>query len=128
MYFGAVLLNNHSICKEYSPVFTGRFSVNSSDVVYRFGSSGYQFLWAQVGGNYLDSSGWRRVGCGCDSAVGGFLPQIRGESLVFGETEGEFRRERDLGCSSENGVSIFAVFSTLACQTSTGGWLYVSVF
>lgn len=81
----------------------------------------------QVGGNYLDSSGRRRVGCGCDSAVGGFLPQIRGESLVFGETEGEFRRERDLGCSSENGVSIFAVFPTLACQNVTGGWQYVSV-
>lgn len=46
-------------------------------------------------------------GCGCDSAVGGILPQIRGESPVFGETEGELKRERDLGCSSENGVSIF---------------------
>ena len=46
-------------------------------------------------------------GCGCDSAVGGILPQIRGKSLVFGETEGELKRERDLGCSSENGVSIF---------------------
>lgn len=49
----------------------------------------------------------RDFGCGCDSAVGGILPQIRGESLVFGETEGELQRERDLGCSSENGVSIF---------------------
>ncbi|KAI9533599.1 hypothetical protein NQZ68_021134 [Dissostichus eleginoides] len=39
-----------------------------------------------------------------DSAVGGILPQIRGESLVFGETEGELQRERDLGCSSENGI------------------------
>lgn len=28
-------------------------------------------------------------GSGCDSTVGGILPQIRGESLVFGETEGE---------------------------------------
>ncbi len=39
--------------------------------------------------------------------MGGILPQIRGESLVFGETEGELQRERDLGCASENGVSIF---------------------
>lgn len=45
--------------------------------------------------------------CGCDSAVGGISPQIRGESLVSAETEGELQRERDLGCSSENGVSIF---------------------
>lgn len=37
------------------------------------------------------------VGGGCDSAVGGTSLQIRGESLVFGETEGEFRRERGLG-------------------------------
>lgn len=49
-----------------------------------------------VEGNYLDF--W--LG-GSDSAVGGTLPQIRGESLVFGETEGELQRERDLGCSSE---------------------------
>lgn len=49
------------------------------------------------------------LGSGCDSAVGGTLPQIRGESLVFGETEGELQRERDLGCSSENGVSIFCL-------------------
>lgn len=39
---------------------------------------------------------------GYDSEVGGILPQIRGESLVFGETEGELKRERDLGYSSEN--------------------------
>lgn len=49
-------------------------------------------------------------GCGCDSAVGGISPQIRGESLVFGETEGELRRERDLGSSTENGVSIFVAY------------------
>lgn len=67
-------------------------------------------------GNYLGSSGWRRL-CGCDSAMGGILPQNRGESLVFGETEGEFWRERDLGCSSENGVSIFGyMFGALATE------------
>lgn len=61
------------------------------------------------------------VGRGCDSAVGGTLLQIRGESLVFGETEGEFGRERVLGCSSENGVSIFARisnFTATECHTS----------
>ena len=41
------------------------------------------------------------------ATVGGALPQIRGESLVFGETEGELMRERDPGCSPESGVSIF---------------------
>ncbi|KAK9525717.1 hypothetical protein VZT92_016400 [Zoarces viviparus] len=44
--------------------------------------------------------------CACDSAVGGILPQIRGENLVSGETEGELQRERDLGCSSENGICV----------------------
>lgn len=68
------------------------------------------------------------VGCGCDSAVGGILPQIRVESLVFGETEGEFKRERDLGCSSENGVSLFGyIFSARAteCRTSRAVSEYV---
>lgn len=35
----------------------------------------------------------RHFGCDCDSAVGGISPQTRGESLVFGETEGELMRE-----------------------------------
>ncbi|KAL3048131.1 hypothetical protein OYC64_006830 [Pagothenia borchgrevinki] len=56
-----------------------------------------------MGGYYLDCSVWK-LWLGSDSAVGGILPQIRGESLVFGETEGELQRERDLGCSSENGI------------------------
>lgn len=60
------------------------------------------------------------VGCGRDSAVGGALLQTRGESLVVGETEGEFRRERDPGCFSENRVSIFARISNFTgteCRT-----------
>lgn len=36
-------------------------------------------------------------GCGCDSEVGGILPQIRGESLVFGETEGSYREKGTWG-------------------------------
>lgn len=68
----------------------------------------------------LTSLGFGDFGCGCDSAVGGILPQIRGESLVFGETEGELKRERDLGCSSENGVSIFGyIFCAGATKCST---------
>lgn len=63
--------------------------------------------WLSWDGNYLDS---------CDSAVGGTLPPISGESLVFGETEGESKRERDLGCSSENGVSILGC---IFCATAT---------
>lgn len=58
----------------------------------------------------------QRLARGCDSGVGGILPQIRGESLVFGETEGELKRERDLGYSSENGVSISVMFF---CATAT---------
>lgn len=53
--------------------------------------------------------------------MGGALLQTRGESLVFGETEGEFRRERDPGCSSENRVSIFARISNFtAAECHTG--------
>lgn len=40
--------------------------------------------------------------------MGGTLPQLGGESLVFGETEGELKTERDRGCSLENGVSIYS--------------------
>lgn len=64
----------------------------------------------------MSSTGWGTIltvhaadsGCGCDSTVGGTLPQIRGESPVFGDTEGELKGERDSGCTSENGVSSFA--------------------
>lgn len=55
-------------------------------------------------------------GCDSDSAVGGILPQIRVESLVCGETEGEFKRERDRGCCSETGVSICRSF---LCDSAT---------
>lgn len=47
-----------------------------------------------------------QIARGCDSAVGGTLPQLGVESPVSAETEGEFGRERDPGCTSENGVSI----------------------
>lgn len=53
------------------------------------GQADVGFAASMSDGNYLGSSGWRRL-CGCDSAVGGILPLNRGESLVFGETEGEF--------------------------------------
>ncbi|KAG7498124.1 hypothetical protein JOB18_049485 [Solea senegalensis] len=43
-------------------------------------------------------------------AVGGILPQIRGESSVFGETEGELKRERELGFASENGIFMHGDF------------------
>lgn len=71
--------------------------------------------------NYLGSVRFAGFGCGCDSAVGGIIPQIRGESLVFGETEGELKRERELGCSSEDGVSIILLifFSISAAQCHT---------
>lgn len=58
------------------------------------------------------------LSCGCVCAVGGILSQIRGESLVFGETEGELKRERELGYASENGVSILGIFSVLPRQNA----------
>lgn len=64
------------------------------------------------------------VGRGCDSAVGGASPQIRGESPLLAETEGEFGRGRALGCSPDNRVSIFACvsnFTATQCRTSTLG-------
>lgn len=39
--------------------------------------------------------------------MGGTSPRLGVESPVSAETEGEFGRERDPGCTSENGVSIF---------------------
>lgn len=46
----------------------------------------------------------------CDSAVGGVSPQLGVESPVSAETEGEFGRERDPGCTSENGVSTIRLY------------------
>lgn len=42
--------------------------------------------------------------------MGGTLPQLGVESPVSAETEGEFGRERDPGCTSENGVSIIRLY------------------
>lgn len=93
-------------------------------VLHAFKSSGVAFLGLRRDGNHLVP----HAGA-CDSAVGGILPQSRGESRVFPETEGEFRRERDSGCSSENRVSIFWLyFQRLKRQSATRVWLFLHVF
>lgn len=87
------------------------------DLIWR----GFEFRSRPNGTGTILTAADAAVGCGCDSAVGGALLQTRGESLVFGETEGEFRRERDPGCSSENRVSIFARISNFtATECHTG--------
>lgn len=87
------------------------------DLIWR----GFKFRSRPNGTGTILTAGDAAFGCGRDSAVGGALLQTRGESLVFGETEGEFRRERDPGCSSENRVSIFARISNFTATECHAG-------
>lgn len=83
------------------------FLFNKYDVLRGFRSDG---LAHETAGKRAVVNLAAHIARGCDSAVGGTLPQLGVESPVSAETEGEFGRERDPGCTSENGVSIIGLY------------------